>query len=40
MNAALVDTLLSFIAQDGCTDAQVDAIALRLFAEQHAGNAT
>jgi hypothetical protein len=39
MNAGLVDTLLSFIAQDGCSDAQFDALALRLFAEQHAGNA-
>jgi hypothetical protein len=39
MNTALVDTLLSFIAQDGCTDAEFDALALRLFAEQHAGNA-
>ena len=39
MNTALVDTLLAFIAQDGCTDAEFDALALRLFAEQHAGNA-
>ena len=39
MNAALVDTLLAFLAQDGCTDAEFDALALRLFAEQHAGNA-
>jgi hypothetical protein len=39
MNRALVDTLLSFIALDGCTDAEFDALALRLFAEQHAGNA-
>jgi hypothetical protein len=39
MNAALVDALLAFLAQDGCTDAQFDALALRLFAEQHAHNA-
>jgi hypothetical protein len=39
MNAALVDTLLSFLAQDGCSDAEFDALALRLFAEQHANNA-
>ena len=39
MNCETVDTLLSFIAQDGCSDAEFDALALRLFAEQHAGNA-
>ncbi|GAB3776377.1 coenzyme F390 synthetase [Ramlibacter monticola] len=39
MNAPLVDTLLSFLAQDGCTDAEFDALALRLFAGQHADNA-
>jgi hypothetical protein len=39
MSTPIVDTLLSFIAQDGCTDAEFDALALRLFAEQHAGNA-
>ena len=38
MSHALVDTLLSFIAQDGCSDAEFDALALRLFAAQHAGN--
>ena len=30
MNAGLVDTLLSFIAQDGCSDAEFDALALRI----------
>ena len=39
MSQAIVDTLLAFLAQDGCTDAEFDALALRLFAEQHAGNA-
>jgi len=39
MNTALVDALLAFIAQDGCSDAEFDALALRLFAHQHAGNA-
>lgn len=39
MNPSLVDTLLAFLAQDGCSDAQFDALALRLFAEQHANNA-
>jgi hypothetical protein len=39
MNPAVVDTLLSFLAQDGCSDAAFDALALRLFAEQHANNA-
>ncbi|MBL0421990.1 long-chain fatty acid--CoA ligase [Ramlibacter sp. AW1] len=36
--AGLVRDLLDFIAQDGCTDAQFDAMALRLFAHQHARN--
>lgn len=39
MNEAIVETLLAFLAQDGCTDAAFDALALRLFAEQHANNA-
>ena len=39
MSQALVDTLLSFLAQEGCTDAEFDAMALQLFAAQHAGNA-
>jgi hypothetical protein len=39
MNQAIVETLLAFLAQDGCTDAEFDALALRLFAWQHAGNA-
>lgn len=39
MNQDLVDTLLAFLAQDGCSDAEFDALALRLFAAQHAGNA-
>jgi hypothetical protein len=39
MSASLVDTLLAFLAQDGCTDAEFDALALQLFAAQHAGNA-
>ena len=39
MNPPTVETLLAFLAQDGCTDAEFDALALRLFAEQHAGNA-
>lgn len=39
MNREIVDTLQAFLAQDGCTDAEFDALALRLFAEQHAGNA-
>lgn len=40
MNAQqeITDALLAFIAQDGCDDAQFDAMALRLFAHQHAGN--
>jgi hypothetical protein len=39
MNRDIVDALLAFIAQDGCTDAEFDAIALRLFAHQHANDA-
>jgi hypothetical protein len=39
MNRELIASLLAFIAQDGCDDAQFDAMALRLFAEQHAHNA-
>ena len=39
MDQDIVATLLEFLAQDGCTDAQFDALALRLFAHQHAGNA-
>lgn len=39
MNAALVEALTAFIAQDGCSDAEFDALALRLFAAQHADNA-
>jgi phenylacetate-coenzyme A ligase PaaK-like adenylate-forming protein len=38
MNHVLVGTLLSFLAQDGCTDAEFDRLALHLFAEQHAAN--
>jgi hypothetical protein len=34
----VVETLLGFIAQDACTDAQFDALALRLFAYQYADN--
>ena len=37
--AELVDAVLAFIAQDGCGDAEFDALALRLFAWQHANNA-
>lgn len=39
MNREIVDAVLAFLAQDGCTDAEFDALALRLFAEQHAHNA-
>ena len=39
MQAGIVDALLSFLAQDGCSDAEFDAMALRLFAYQHANNA-
>jgi len=35
---ALVESLLAFIAQDGCSDQEFDAMALRLFAHQHARN--
>jgi len=35
----LVEALLAFLAQDGCSDAEFDAMALRLFAHQHAHNA-
>ena len=38
MNDDLVQALLAFIAQDGCSDDQFDAMALRLFAHQHANN--
>jgi hypothetical protein len=38
MNPDIVDTLLAFLAQDGCSDAEFDALALRLFSEQHANN--
>ena len=34
----LVADLLEFIAMDGCTDAQFDQMALRLFAHQYAAN--
>jgi hypothetical protein len=36
--AALVPQLLSFIAQDGCTEAQFDELALRLYAHQYEHN--
>ena len=36
--AALVADLLGFIAQDGCTDEQFNAMALRLFAHQYENN--
>ncbi|MBC5783924.1 long-chain fatty acid--CoA ligase [Ramlibacter sp. USB13] len=39
MHGDLVEALLAFIAQDGCSDAEFDALALRLFAHQHANNA-
>ena len=38
MNRALVDALLGFFAQGACSDAEFDAMALRLFVEQHAHN--
>jgi len=38
MNEPLIEALLAFIAQDGCSDAEFDAMALRLFAHQHANN--
>jgi hypothetical protein len=34
----LVEAVLAFMAQDGCSDAQFDALAQRLFAWQHAAN--
>jgi hypothetical protein len=37
-SADIVDLLLSFVAQDGCTDAEFDAVALRLFAHQYAND--
>jgi len=36
--AAPVESLLAFIAQEGCSDEEFDAMALRLFAHQHARN--
>ncbi|MDB5900313.1 MAG: long-chain fatty acid--CoA ligase [Ramlibacter sp.] len=39
MNDPLVDALLAFLAQEGCSDAEFDTLALRLFARQHADNA-
>lgn len=39
MNADVVEALTAFIAQDGCSEAEFDAMALRLFAAQHADNA-
>ncbi|MET1113948.1 MAG: long-chain fatty acid--CoA ligase [Comamonas sp.] len=36
--ASLVADLLAFIAMDGCTDEQFDALALRLFAYQYESN--
>ena len=39
MSTEIVDALLAFLAQDGCSDAEFDALALRLFAHQHANNA-
>ena len=39
MNHDIVAALLAFVAQDGCSEAEFDALALRLFAAQHAGNA-
>jgi len=38
MNQELVDALCGFVAQEGCSHAEFDALALRLFAEQHAHN--
>jgi phenylacetate-coenzyme A ligase PaaK-like adenylate-forming protein len=34
----LVQTLLAFMAQDGCNDAQFDELALHLFAHQYENN--
>lgn len=39
MDPRIVEALLAFLAQDGCSDAEFDALALRLFAHQHAHNA-
>jgi hypothetical protein len=39
MHQEIIETLLAFLAQDGCSDAEFDALALRLFAHQHAHNA-
>jgi hypothetical protein len=36
---ALVSALLAFITQDGCSDAEFDAMALRLFEHQYTNNA-
>jgi hypothetical protein len=36
--APIVATLLAFIAQEGCADAQFDSMALQLFAYQYANN--
>ncbi len=37
-SSCVVDALLGFIAQDGCSEAQFDELALRLFAWQYANN--
>jgi hypothetical protein len=37
--ASIVDAVLSFIAQDGCSDTEFDALALRLFAWQYGNDA-
>lgn len=39
MDPRIAEALLAFLAQDGCSDAEFDAMALRLFAHQHAHNA-
>lgn len=36
--AELIGALLAFVAQDGCSDAEFEAMALRVFAHQHARN--
>ena len=38
-SSELVQSLLAFMAQDGCSDAQFDELALRLFAHQYDNNA-
>jgi len=38
MSPELVQNLLAFMAQDGCTDAQFDELAVRLFARQYEHN--